>query len=302
MPWFKVDDALAMHMKAFMAGNKALGLWVRAGSWSMQQLTDGNIPTGLVSALGGDWDDAAALVNAGLWHQTDSGYRFHDWAKYQPTRGQVEAERSSNQRRQELSRNPKLRDAIRGRDGDFCRYCAVIVNWSDRKGSTGATYDHVDPHGENALDNLVVACRGCNAKKGQRTPEEAGMVLLEPRSISRSDLVTNQAPSRPVPTPTTTYVPESKSLDNRARSDEKLSTTEERMAAQFGVQPERVQRKVADQLGITLPLRSALTVAIHILSKPTQPPRTPMPYVLGAITRSPAEVAQYIHELGLEAA
>lgn len=101
---------------------------------------------------------------------------------------------------------------------------------------------------------------------------------------------------------TTTYVSESQSLDNRARSDEKLSTTEERMAAQFGVQPERVQRKVADQLGINLPLRSALSVAVHILSKPAQAPRTPMPYVLGAITRSPAEVAQYIHELGLEAA
>ena len=74
------------------------------------------------------------------------------------------------------------------------------------------------------------------------------------------------------------------------------------MAGQFGVDPARVQQKITDQLGINLPLRSALSVAVHILSKPAQAPRTPMPYVLGAITRSPAEVAQYIHELGLEAA
>jgi hypothetical protein len=233
MVWFKVDDALAMHVKAFGAGNKALGLWVRSGSWAMQQLTDGHIPSGVVTALGGDWDDAAALINAGLWHQADGGYQFHDWAEYQPTREQIEAERAKTRERVEKHR------ANKSSNGD-----------------------------------------GNGVTNGGRTG----------------------APSRPVPTPTTTYVPESKSLDNRARSDEKLSTTEERMAAQFGVQPERVQRKVADQLGINLPLRSALSVAVHILSKPAQAPRTPMPYVLGAITRSPAEVAQYIHELGLEAA
>lgn len=234
MPWFKVDDALAMHMKAFMAGNKPLGLWVRAGSWSMHQLSDGFIPREVVGALGGDWDDAAALINAGLWHEADGGYSFHDWSEYQPTREQVLGEREAAAERMRR----------------------VRAN-----------------------------------KQGNVQPNERG-----------TNGVSSASPSRPVPTPTTTYVPESKSLDNRARSDEKLSTTEERMAAQFGVQPERVQRKVADQLGINLPLRSALSVAVHILSKPAQAPRTPMPYVLGAITRSPAEVAQYIHELGLEAA
>ncbi|MEJ6554053.1 hypothetical protein PQI51_03320 [Microbacterium esteraromaticum] len=234
MPWFKVDDALAMHMKAFMAGNKALGLWVRAGSWSMHQLSDGFIPREVVGALGGDWDDAAALINAGLWHEAEGGYAFHDWSEYQPTREQVLAERAAATERKRRSREKSQGESRR-----------------DAQGTDGGSHP---------------------------------------------------SPSRPVPTPTTTYVPESKSLDNRARSDEKLSTTEERMAAQFGVQPERVQRKVADQLGINLPLRSALSVAVHILSKPAQAPRTPMPYVLGAITRSPAEVAQYIHELGLEAA
>lgn len=95
MPWFKVDDALAMHMKAFTAGNRALGLWVRAGSWSMHQLSDGFIPKGVVVALGGDWDDAAALINAGLWNTADGGYQFHDWAEYQPTREQVLTEREA---------------------------------------------------------------------------------------------------------------------------------------------------------------------------------------------------------------
>jgi len=43
MPWFKVDDTLAFHAKVVAAGNAAMGLWVRAGAHSMQQLTDGFI-------------------------------------------------------------------------------------------------------------------------------------------------------------------------------------------------------------------------------------------------------------------
>ena len=32
--WFKVDDNLALHPKVLGAGNAAMGMWVRAGSWS----------------------------------------------------------------------------------------------------------------------------------------------------------------------------------------------------------------------------------------------------------------------------
>ena len=104
MTWFKVDDALAMHPKAFAAGNAALGLWVRAGSWSAQQLTDGFIPREVIPALGGDWDTAVALIRAKLWHEADGGYQFHDWADYQPTREQVLAERAAAAERKRKSR------------------------------------------------------------------------------------------------------------------------------------------------------------------------------------------------------
>lgn len=114
MPWFKVDDALAMHMKAFAAGNKALGLWVRAGSWSMQQLSDGFIPVGVVPALGGDSKDAASLVGAGLWHEVEGGYQFHDWDEYQPTREQVEAEREKARERMARVRANKDRTSGEG--------------------------------------------------------------------------------------------------------------------------------------------------------------------------------------------
>lgn len=52
---------------------------------------------------------------------------------------------------------------VRVRDGDACRYCGEVVNWADRKGGRGGTYDHLKP-GQRAqsADDLVVACRSCN--------------------------------------------------------------------------------------------------------------------------------------------
>ncbi len=64
------------------------------------------------------------------------------------------------------------------RDGYTCQYC----------GKTGVelTLDHVIPKsrgGESTWENLVAACKTCNTKKGNRTPEEAGMRLLrKPRA------------------------------------------------------------------------------------------------------------------------
>lgn len=86
-------------------------------------------------------------------------------------------------RRQALHRDLPLRTVIRERDGDECRYCGVPVVWQDRRSGLGGTYDHVDPDGPNAAWNLVVACRACNSRKGDQTPEAAGMTLRpEPTS------------------------------------------------------------------------------------------------------------------------
>lgn len=85
MTWFKVDDKLAMHPKVIGAGNVSIGLWVRAGSWSAANGTDGLVPMAVVTALGATRAQADRLVKAGLWHREPDGYRFHDWHMYQPT-------------------------------------------------------------------------------------------------------------------------------------------------------------------------------------------------------------------------
>lgn len=109
MPWFKVDDQLAVNMKVLAAGNTAMGLWVRAGSWCAAQLTNGFVPDGMVPVLGGSRRDAEALHAAGLWHAAEGGWQFHDWDEYQPTREQVLAERAAAADRMRKVRETKKR-------------------------------------------------------------------------------------------------------------------------------------------------------------------------------------------------
>jgi hypothetical protein len=98
MPWFMTDDKLHSHKKivrATQAGVAPMGLWVIAGSWSADQLTDGFIPEYIairIDPLG--WkENTTALVRAGLWvedeHEEEAGWRFHDWEDRQPTREAV---------------------------------------------------------------------------------------------------------------------------------------------------------------------------------------------------------------------
>lgn len=56
---------------------------------------------------------------------------------------------------------------VRVRDGDACRYCGKVVSFGMRRGNRAGTYDHLIP-GQRArsIDELVVACRGCNSGRG----------------------------------------------------------------------------------------------------------------------------------------
>lgn len=99
MAWFKVDDNLAFHHKTVMAGNPAMGLWVRAGSWSRSSGTDGFVPDAVANQLGTP-AQIKRLINAGLWTRTPDGYAFHQWDERQPSKAEMEQERADNARRQ----------------------------------------------------------------------------------------------------------------------------------------------------------------------------------------------------------
>jgi 5-methylcytosine-specific restriction endonuclease McrA len=61
------------------------------------------------------------------------------------------------------------------RDRNTCQFCGRIFPAAD------LTLDHVVPRsrgGMTSWENLVACCHGCNNRKGDRTPEEAGLRLI----------------------------------------------------------------------------------------------------------------------------
>lgn len=108
MTWFKVDDTLAFHHKTVAAGNAAMGLWVRAGSWCAQHLTDGFIPASIAATLGTP-AQISRLVKVGLWEVTESGFCFHQWGQEgrQPSREEVLSRREQERLRKKNARESK---------------------------------------------------------------------------------------------------------------------------------------------------------------------------------------------------
>ncbi len=106
--WFKVDDSFHSHPKALASEPAALGLWVVAGSWCGDNLTDGLIPAHVLPRLVTDAVQLAeTLVTAGLWKRTRGGFQFHNWAKYQPSKSQVIHNRQMAAQRQSTARSRK---------------------------------------------------------------------------------------------------------------------------------------------------------------------------------------------------
>ena len=78
-------------------------------------------------------------------------------------------------------RNIFLRDEMR------CQYCG------HRFGLHKLSLDHVMPRsrgGPTTWENIVASCLDCNVRKGGRTPQEAGMKLMQlPRKPARNPLL-----------------------------------------------------------------------------------------------------------------
>src|SRR5688500_15605620 len=151
MTWFKVDDKAHDHKKFRGRSLSAIGLWTFAGSWSGDNRTDGFVPAHVRRRWGANRRHALELVEAGLWepHVVDGeqGWRFHDWAQWQPERSDTADAlgRARWARKKALTKNRRVCDLVVARDGGLCRYCGVDVDFKDRRGAKGGTYDHVDP-------------------------------------------------------------------------------------------------------------------------------------------------------------
>lgn len=149
---FKVNDSFVDHPKALAAGNAAVGVWVRAGAWSIRHKTNGFIPAVLIPSLtAGNTAIIEPLVETKLWDVAPDGYWIHGWAE-------CNSADVSTPKRKSLSRRVAL--AVFERDGFRCVHCGVATNLS---------VDHIVPlsrGGTDGFENLQTLCLRCNSSKG----------------------------------------------------------------------------------------------------------------------------------------
>jgi 5-methylcytosine-specific restriction endonuclease McrA len=93
------------------------------------------------------------------------------------------------------TQNHDLQTAVWLRDGDACRWCGRVVQPSDNKSARGKTLDHLEA-GQKASgpQDLVVACRGCNGRRGKEWLDSRDDEAARADYVSRWQL-------RPPPSP-----------------------------------------------------------------------------------------------------
>lgn len=171
MSWVFIDDRFFTNRKVMSVSLHARWLYLSSLCVASQQSTDGLLDEAAQTCLmvavgrGGNFDQLAAeLVRAGLW--LDKGEKAFSMA------AMGELWRFPIPRQYQKRPYLRHRTTVYYRDGRRCRYCAASSNLS---------LDHLLPPrmgGTHEPSNLVTCCRLCNSRKGSRTPEQAGMVLL----------------------------------------------------------------------------------------------------------------------------
>jgi len=125
------------------------------------------------------WQEAICLIVLGKAHVVESYHATeHDPATSQhwtipiPAVVQLTTDIDYNKTSVKFSRSNVL-----ARDKYRCCYCPPH---SSRKTAKELTYDHVVPRskgGKTTWNNIVMACKPCNRRKANRTPQAAGMKM-----------------------------------------------------------------------------------------------------------------------------
>lgn len=112
MVWFKIDDKFHSHPKVVAAGNAAVGLFCRLGSWSSDHSTDGVIPADIVRLLG-KRKEIDGLLASNLLKKCDNSYIIPDFLAFNPSAETVQAKRAASAERQRKAREnaAKAREA-----------------------------------------------------------------------------------------------------------------------------------------------------------------------------------------------
>lgn len=146
MTWFKVDDGFWSHPKVIALSDPAVALWVRAGTYACQHRLGGFVPAHVLHVLGAA-ESANELVESGMWHKAEGGWRFHQWRRWQ-----------DGNYRPNISK--AVKSAVYERDGHQCVACGATQELS---------LDHIIRYrddGPDTVANLRVLCMPCNLERG----------------------------------------------------------------------------------------------------------------------------------------
>lgn len=123
MTWVRLDDQFADHPKVTGLSCEAFRLHITAMCWTSAQLTDGVVPFQAMRRLGWFCADpqaaASELVESGAWDLHPDGYTIHDYLDYNPSREQVQKERTAARERMAHKRgsSPEVRPNKTGSSG-----------------------------------------------------------------------------------------------------------------------------------------------------------------------------------------
>jgi len=106
MTWIKIDDAFPNHPKIAGLSNEAFRAHVEALCYCGTYLTDGFIPSVIVSKNKIELA-ATELVEAGLWDISDNGYTIHNYLEYQSSKDEVKSAKEANKARSERYREKR---------------------------------------------------------------------------------------------------------------------------------------------------------------------------------------------------
>lgn len=161
MGWFKVDSHFDSHPAVCVAGDEAMGLWLRLGCWLTNFPAQGDhIPTPTLRRLGKP-RQVKALLRAELLIETEGGYRLNRSMSIASS-GLPGHSWDIDDGRTRAAIPAWLRTQVYDRDGRACVECGA---------SEDLTLDHIWPWslgGRDDADNLRTLCRPCNSRKGAR--------------------------------------------------------------------------------------------------------------------------------------
>jgi hypothetical protein len=149
--YVKISSNFHSHPSVMLAGNAAVGLWVRLASWAARYSPEERVVPGDLAWKWGTQTQVRRMVESGLAVPTaDGGY-------------QLDGSFLGFSRAEARDRIPQqLRERLFARDGHACVECGAADD---------LTLDHIHPWslgGPTTDDNLRTLCRSCNSRKGAR--------------------------------------------------------------------------------------------------------------------------------------